>query len=399
MRVEPQKHLEFTHLHVLDQLSNVGYYKNNISSAQQKQEDITVSEKTTLYVIVSITDLSNIDPISESFQVKLRIYAMWEADLDALRKSDISRKALESGHYYALTKDEYDSFLNENIVPNITLFNALETEIDDPTIRIYGGGKSKTAVMWNFGCKCTVKERFELLNFPFDLQELQIELRLNDSKTWDLFDLTIAQVQFNKSALVLTEWKVHEPVVRREVPKHKVSKVVLQVERFSWFYIQNVVFMMFGLSLLGLCSFAMDVYETGSRVGNILTLILTAVAFKFILASILPKVPYNTLIDYYILYSTFQLGFMTFLSLIPSLFTDEETGVIVNYYIGYIALAMILFGLFVWYLYALFAIRNNSNASKEVKPIDGKNWYNFKFLTPHFLMDESVKVDFLCINK
>ena len=398
---DAQRHLDFSHVHLLDQLGNVGYYKNEVvkPKAQSSNIAINVAEKIKLYVIVSITDLSNIDPINECFQAKLRIYAMWEADLDAVGKSNIARKAYESGHYYSLSKDEYDSFLNDAIVPNITIFNALEAEIEDPAIRIYGGTKNKTAIMWNFGYKCTMKERFELHHFPFDLQELQIELRLNDSKTWDLFDLTITQIQFNKSALVLTEWKLYEPVVRREFPQHKVSKVVLSVERFSWFYIQNVVFMMFGLSLLGLCSFAMDVYETGSRVGNILTLILTAVAFKFILASILPKVPYNTLIDYYILYSTFQMAFMTFLSIIPSLFSDEDTGAIVNYYIGFIALGLILLGLIVWYFYALHTIRRNTNTCKEVKLVEGKNWYNFKFVTPHFLLTESDEVKFIVKSK
>lgn len=131
-----------------------------------------------------------------------------------------------------------------------------------------------------------------------------------------------------------------------------------------------------------------------SRVGNILTLILTAVAFKFILASILPKVPYNTLIDYYILYSTFQMAFMTFLSLIPSLFSDEETGSVVNYYIGFIALGLILLGIMVWYFYALYTARK-ANTFKEVKLVEGKNWFNFKFDTPHFLATESDNVEFL----
>ena len=262
---DAQRHRGFSNVHLLDQLGNVGYYKNEVATPKVQNSSIAVNaaEKIKLYVIVSITDLSGIDPINECFQAKLRIYAMWEADLDAVGKSGIAQKAFESGHYYALSKDEYDSFLNDAIIPNITIFNALEAEIDDPTIRIYGGTKNKTAIMWNFGYKCTIKEHFELHHFPFDVQELQIELRLNDSKTWDLFDLTISQIQFNKSAVVLTEWKLYEPVVRREFPQHKVSKVVLLVERFSWFYIQNVVFMMFGLSLLGLCSFAMDINETG----------------------------------------------------------------------------------------------------------------------------------------
>ena len=47
---------------------------------------------------------------------------------------------------------------------------------------------------------------------------------------------------------------------------------------------------MFFLSLLGLLAFSMPVDDIGSRVNTLLTLVLTSVAFKFVLDSALPKV-------------------------------------------------------------------------------------------------------------
>jgi hypothetical protein len=139
--------------------------------------------------------------------------------------------------------------------------------------------------MWNCGYKATCKELFELKNFPYDVQVLTLEFRLNCPKTWDLYDLTINSLQFNKSALQLTEWKPFTPILKRENPRHKVSKVSLQVQRLAGFYIQNVACMMFFLSLLSLSSFSVDLTDNGSRISINVTLILTAVAFKFILAS------------------------------------------------------------------------------------------------------------------
>jgi hypothetical protein len=122
------------------------------------------------------------------------------------------------------------------------------------------------------------------------MQGLSIELRLNDSRTWNLFDLSVHTVQFNKEVMRLTEWKVFAPLVLRDNPKTKATHVHLQIQRLPGFYIQNVVITMYVLSLLGPLAFVMDISDVGSRVGNVLTLILTAVAFKFVLAGALPKV-------------------------------------------------------------------------------------------------------------
>ena len=97
---------------------------------------------------------------------------------------------------------------------------------------------------------------FELENFPYDCQQLTLEFRLNSPKTWDFYDLTINSLQFNKMALELTEWRPFTPHLIRENPKHKVSKVTIQVQRLAGYYIQNVVCIMFALSLLSLSSYS-----------------------------------------------------------------------------------------------------------------------------------------------
>lgn len=123
-----------------------------------------------------------------------------------------------------------------------------------------------------------------------DAQDLTVELRLTDGRVWDLYDLSVHMVQLNREVMHLTEWKVFTPTVQRNNPKTKATHVKLKIQRLAGFYIQNVVVTMYVLSLLGPLAFVMDITDVGSRVGNVLTLILTAVAFKFVLAGALPKV-------------------------------------------------------------------------------------------------------------
>jgi len=119
----------------------------------------------------------------------------------------------------------------------------------------------------------------------------------------------------------MVEWEMLLPLVQRDKnsPPHKVSKVLFPVRRLSWFYMQNIVLMMFILTSLGLLAFTMDVSDLGSRVSTVLTIILTAVAFKFIISDNLPKVQYNTAIDYYVLACTISLALMAALSVVPGL--------------------------------------------------------------------------------
>ena len=136
---------------------------------------------------------------------------MWRTDLDAEGLSIFTQKVLESGERYVLKDDEVDEFENLYKVPEVSVFNATVTEKLDARagVRIYGGIPKEAAILYNVGYMCTCKELFELQNFPFDVQDLQLELRLNDSKTWDLYNLTINQVQFHRTAFELTEWGIH----------------------------------------------------------------------------------------------------------------------------------------------------------------------------------------------
>ena len=197
------------------------------------------------------------------------------------------------------------------------------------------------------------------------------------------------EVQFHKQSLMQTEWRAFGPLVTRDSPAHKVSKVLLKYRRLSWYYVQNIVLAMLFISSLALISFVMGVTDLGSRVSTCLTVVLTVVAFKFIVTSSLPKVPYNTCIDYYINAASMVLIVITYFSVVPSLFLGDDEGVSLNRNLGVFSAALVLSSFFFWLLYSIWvASRWRLTSAVEIKK--DKNWYAFWFSTPDFLDKEKI---------
>eukprot|EP01041_Mallomonas_annulata_P007098 gene7098-14443_t len=399
--------------HILDQVDEKGFFKLKLKGIQPTESNDAVttfvvddvekvnhstvisrfpvsmtgaSTKERLNVTISFTDLVDIDPINSSFGCRFRLYAFWRVNLHAIGMADVAEAAFHKGQHYSMSREEVELFTERFYIPVISVFNMIESEESPPAdIRVYGGHPEATLVMWNREYRVTCKELFELNEFPFDSQILTVELRLNDPKTWDAYDLSVNCIQFHKQQLEQTEWVVYEPTLKRDLPKHKVSKVQLHIRRCPNYYLQNIIAVMFTLSLLGLLCFAMDVDDLGSRVSNILTLILTAVAFKFIVAQVLPRVPYNTLIDYYMNASGLSLALTAVFSIIPAFFSDPDTQVQANEMVFVLAVILILGSFFGWIMKAYWTVRQQNNQIKPISILKDKNWYAARFSTPFFL--------------
>lgn len=169
--------------------------------------------------------------------------------------------------------------------------------------------------------------------------------------------------------------------------------VDLQVERLSGFYVQYVAIMMLCLSGLGLLAFIMPLDAIVGRVNTLLTLILTAVAFKFVLASSLPKVQYTTRMDVYVGMVMGSLIITTVLAVIPhhidvlsgDVYTQGDAGRI-NLYTAYVSGSLVV-GSFVFWLF-LSPMLGSGGHVKEHRTLTLKpnaSWYAFQFNVPHFL--------------
>jgi len=117
-------------------------------------------------------------------------------------------------------------------------------------------------------------------------------------------------------------------------------------------FFANIVFLMACISLLALTAFSLGADDLGDRLNLLITLILTAVAFSYVVFDSLPNVPYLTFMDKYILGN---YGFLVALMIQTSLirqewFSESLDSTIFWCSIGWLILYHIGFGIYAWYL-------------------------------------------------
>jgi len=161
-------------------------------------------------------------------------------------------------------------------------------------------------------------EHMELEHFPYDEQALSVNLRFNKplgsfvlfpNKEWpsvlsinsfalsDIYDVTFQE-------MVFVNVTSSDPKDSASLISYPVISFSLLVRRRSGYHESNVMIPASLFAVLTLLSFSVledgTKIDTGSRLSITLTLLLTSVAYKFVVANSLPQVSYNTLLDWYV---------------------------------------------------------------------------------------------------
>ena len=105
----------------------------------------------------------------------------------------------------------------------------------------------------------------------------------------------------------LQAWHIHKAVAHVASPRDFVSEQLLvcvfRVSRASLPHILNIWLILFLMSILTYGAYLVPVTDVGDRSSITLTILLTAVAFRFILQDSLPQMSYLTTVDYYVLWT------------------------------------------------------------------------------------------------
>jgi hypothetical protein len=177
---------------------------------------------------------------------------------------------------------------------------------------------------WDYSFKyrynSVLGEEFELGNFPFDLQDLSILATLNlPSSRAELipneeYPSIFHRDSFRLSSIyTVTHGEQVHTTASLSLPSessagHTYPRVqfVMNLTRKQGYYAWNIALPMAVLTALTALSIGVQESDgsrlsTGDRLQITLTLLLTSVAFKFVVAESLPRVSYQTTIDKYIL--------------------------------------------------------------------------------------------------
>lgn len=169
----------------------------------------------------------------------------------------------------------------------------------------------------------TFGEPLELHDFPFDCQELSINIASSAAVSMQIMVPHFRRKNFvniSQDVSTFPEWTPHPPVVDLTVSDPSKSarglqfsdfNLVLKFERISKAYILRVYSQLALITITGFTMFAMNAEEElADRLATAFTLLLTAVAFMFVIESKLPNVPYLTAMDYYVITSFVFLLFL-----------------------------------------------------------------------------------------
>ena len=77
-----------------------------------------------------------------------------------------------------------------------------------------------------------------------------------------------------------------------------IVKFSVCVERNPWFYLTNLFSINTLLMISTASVFLIALDEIGDRLGLLLNLLLAQIAFKFVVVELIPRIPYNTILDW-----------------------------------------------------------------------------------------------------
>lgn len=287
---------------------------------------------TIVWLELKIFRINDIDVVTQSFSMDLSWKVWWTEEIckcnngktataegkcvDCNKYHDVSKetkRGVESPHQVNIknsadTKDVFGSYLTQYPMSMV---------MDEPPEVLQSGESRKASKERpNIGNFRFMERKVVLLqapvvlhDFPFDRQDLLIKLRL--PRTHDKNNiLRIYEVEF-EGRFEVPEWRFFESQIFRPLsakggrkePVDDLTEIQVKVpaSRNAFNYVCNYGGLMCLLTTVCGYVFVLDVDMASERSAITTTMLLTSVAFKFLVGEKLPSISYLTLLDKYII--------------------------------------------------------------------------------------------------
>ena len=262
---------------------------DSVSSPERK-------DKVDLFIRVSVVNVGDIDTVKQEFFCDLYLAVKWREPRlrGKLSESDIDWNAEWDPRIYFHNAVSYNMFEKKHQLEETN-------HQDGPLVR------------QSYRVKGTFKEILELNDFPFDYQRLNLILTSN----WNMTLVSLSRDDLEEDNIqtwtftgkqewelqphILTSISLSENEQATSPRRYPIYNITLHVKRKHNFYVFNMAFIMFLITALTFSSFIINAEEVADRLHVTLTLLLTAIAFKFAVKQHIPPVAYQTLMDKYIL--------------------------------------------------------------------------------------------------
>lgn len=303
----------------------------------------------------------HVDNVRQSMTISLVVHAVYQ-------DSEHVKPLASSKDEFKLA-DKYAGF-----IPNISMERVSDSLYDHfiPTTFVNQHSGLVYSVLEN---SVTIRQNLDFRAFPFDRQVFPIRLQsLNSHLTvWKgdpkLLGFAYIHGEYEETRKNASHVLVGAPdhwnllssrvvqVFERQPHTSHVSKdyiqIVVKAERKPTYYGLRYCIVLFFIVLTNVVVFGIPATEVSDRNSISITLLLTLVAFKFVLQQDVPEVSYMTYMDYYVLVSFFFVVLAIFENLFISFVTDTESRDEIDFYwhIVYVGVWVLLnLMLFVFFL-------------------------------------------------
>lgn len=281
------------------------------------QSQITDSDRVPLprpvhiTAVIDLFKVYDINTVDETFKVDGYFSYSWHDDR---MKYDLAKEQAREIMYLNNRAD----ILIETVLwfPEMEFINTLgKRDVDNKAIIIHFDGQVEYVERFH----ATLKQELEYQHFPFDEQDLKIEIEPfihdvhdvvidtlifkeaveNDTIEtigWDVVSRSV-EITHTTSSATQTAETVHENVhsYNEASPNYAHVDCVLRVKRNPGYYLWQLIFPLMIIMLASIV--ILFITDFGTQIGVGFTLMLTVVAFNFFSETLLPKLPYNTYIE------------------------------------------------------------------------------------------------------
>ncbi|XP_071091032.1 neuronal acetylcholine receptor subunit alpha-4-like [Haliotis cracherodii] len=260
--------------------------------------DIVKAEKVTVEVKCAFLKIVDIDTISQEFQAEIFLQAKWE------------EPAFSKPQGKANKLPKFDTKIHWD--PKLIILNCEDMSLDRKSFSVRHDKDHRHPIvlqLWRF--KGTFRENMELQHFPFDVQDLTIQVGSERpvAKIELIEDQHMLSTVNTQTFLDAQEWNIYHHVESfrdkttmeyASLSSHPILHVQSRVKRKVGYYIWNIIVIMILIVSLTFTVVSIEP-NNGDRISICITLFLTAVAFKLVVKQSLPTISYLTYLDIYIL--------------------------------------------------------------------------------------------------
>lgn len=280
----------------------------DVKSAMAERRAATMRkevEKGIRVVRISKKEISLLDVIDTErcVRIKLHLQMCWYDPLYAQRGPDLSNPTESSN-----ARDENGNFKKPCQVGEIARPRWFPVFRFPQASPLHGGPavtrddySLNNVASGQVGCDrdivVTLDQSLDHRGFPFDRQCLEFQISASTPE-----DVPSPRVELEASPRAVpssetVEWSFRQGALAHFSSLHNAVRVVAGLERNPAHYVWNLASVLTAITAMASFAFWVDADDLSGRLGLNFTLVLTAVAFKYSVATHLPRIPYLTAMD------------------------------------------------------------------------------------------------------